>query len=333
MATRGARGLNEALRGLSLSSQTCREAASLRLPSATFTRSMATEAPLPNITTVVDAYPTSSELWRPATTVPLTIFSFPYYEPQRLESWSAKHLHLPLRRDILHQAVVYEGDNTRQGTASTKTRWEVHGSHRKIRPQKGTGRARLGNKQSPMLRGGGKTFGPKPRDFGTKLTRKVYDLAWRTALSYRYRRGELVVCDDGMELPLPAAFRAILADWKAVDDGVRMPRELREGFKATWVRQVLEANEWGKRNGRSTFITTDERKLLFGALDLVPNYGRAKDVEDVDVKDLLETGRLVVERAALLEMIERHQSDLVTRVFVANAALPRTPQSGEVLVE
>ncbi|KAI0381819.1 ribosomal protein L4 [Hypomontagnella monticulosa] len=319
MAGRGVRSLNEAFRGLSLSSQTCREAASHRIPQSTITRSMATEVPLP---TSVDAH----SHWRPATTVPLTIFNFPSFEPARLESWSAKHLHLPLRRDILHLAVVYEGDNTRQGTASTKTRWEVAGSHKKMRPQKGTGRARVGTRQSPILRGGGKTFGPRPRDFGTKITRKVYDLAWRTALSYRYRRAELVVCQDGMELPLPAEFEALVEAGQLQD-------ELQRSFKARWVSQVLDANEWGRRNGRSTFITTTPRDNLFEALGEVPNYGRALDIEDVDVKDLLETGRLVVERAALKEMIESHQSDLVAKVFVANAALPKAPESGKILVE
>lgn len=283
---------------------------------------MATEAPLPNITTSVSA----DSHWRPVTAVPVTIFNFPSFEPARLESWSAKHLHLPLRRDILHLAVIYEGDNTRQGTASTKTRWEVAGSHHKIRPQKGTGRARLGTRQSPMLRGGGKAFGPKPRDFGTRITRKVYDLAWRTALSYRYRRGELVVCQDGMELPLPEEFEAMVAAGELQD-------ELQRSFKARWARQMLDANEWGRRNGRSTFITTTPRDNLFEALDEVPNYGRALDIEDVDVKDLLETGRLVVEREALKEMIESHQSDLVAKVFVTNASLPKAPESGKILVE
>ncbi|KAI2609084.1 ribosomal protein L4 [Hypoxylon fragiforme] len=321
MASKGVRGLNEALRSLSLSSQTCREAASHRIPTTTFTRSMATEAPLPKITTSV-----TTAAYKPTLSVPVTIFDFPSFEPQRLESWSSKHLYLPLRRDILHLAVIYEGDNTRQGTASTKTRWEVHGSHQKLRPQKGLGRARVGTKQSPILRGGGKVFGPKPRDFGTKITRKVYDLAWRTALSYRYRRGELIVCQDGMELPFPEEFTRLVQVGK-------LQKELQKSFKAKWVKQVLNTNEWGRGNGRSTFITTTTRDNLFGALEEVPNYGRALDIEDVDVKDLLETGRLVVEREALQSMIESHQSDLVSRVFVSNAALPKALESGKMLVE
>ncbi|GAP91410.1 putative ribosomal protein L4 L1 family protein [Rosellinia necatrix] len=332
MAAKGARGLSEAMRGLSIVSHTRREAASIRIPSTTLARSMATEASPSPITANTSPSSPSGTQWRPATTVPVTIYNFPTCEPQRLESWSVKHLHLPLRRDILHLAVVYEGDNTRQGTSSSKTRWDVHGSHRKLYAQKGLGRARVGDKQSPLRRGGGKTFGPHPRDFGTKITRKVYDLAWRTALSYRYRRGELVVCQDGMELPLPAEYDALLAGGAFRDSGA----ELEAGFRAKWVTQVLDANNWGRRAGRSTFITTDRRDTLFDALELAPRSGRALDVADVDVKDLLETGRLVVERSALLHMIETHQSDLVSSVLLRSnpaAALPGRVASGDIIVE
>ncbi|KAH9950410.1 ribosomal protein L4 domain-containing protein [Amylocystis lapponica] len=82
----------------------------------------------------------------------------------------------PIRRDILHLCVVHYLDSLRQGTASTKTRGEVRGSGRKIRPQKGTGRARLGV-----------AFGPKPRDFSTKLNRKVIQMGMRAALSARVK--------------------------------------------------------------------------------------------------------------------------------------------------
>ena len=93
----------------------------------------------------------------------------------------------PVRRDILHLCVVHHLDSLRQGTASTKTRGEVAGSRRKIRPQKGSGRARLGDRQSPMLRGGGVAFGPKPRDFSTKLNRKVIQMGMRVALTMKLR--------------------------------------------------------------------------------------------------------------------------------------------------
>ncbi|KAK7059020.1 54S ribosomal protein yml6, mitochondrial [Paramarasmius palmivorus] len=93
----------------------------------------------------------------------------------------------PIRRDILHLVVTHYRDSLRQGSANTKTRGEVRGSGRKIRPQKGTGKARLGDAQSPMLRGGGVAFGPKPRDFSTKLPRKVIQMGMRVALSAKVK--------------------------------------------------------------------------------------------------------------------------------------------------
>lgn len=256
-------------------------------------------------------------------TVPVTIHNFPSLEPTSLEQWPVQHLYLPLRRDLLHLAVVYEGDNTRQGTASTKTRWDVHGSHRKVRPQKGTGRARLGSKQSPLLRGGGKTFGPHPRDFGTKLNRKVYDKAWRTALSYRYRRGELIVCEDGMELTMPGDFEMI-AD-KYMKDG------LREAYLEKYMGNVLEALGLGSEYGRTLFVTEGRRNRLFDAMEQTPTEGRAMNLEDVDIKDLLETGKVVMERAVLKEMMEQHQSDLVSRIFVQGMS-PSGPPAGEKVI-
>ncbi|KAL2169642.1 hypothetical protein VTG60DRAFT_5867 [Thermothelomyces hinnuleus] len=318
MAGRGMKSLSEAMRGLSLAAQPCRSLP-VRQASVPCGRTMATavESQPANITRSV------SEAWNSSTTVPLTIYSFPSLEPRSLESWSAKHLHLPLRRDILHLAVVYEGDKTRQGTASSKTRYEVHGSHRKMRPQKGSGRARLGTKQSPLMKGGGKTFGPKPRDFSTKLNRKVYDLAWRTALSYRYRRGELIVTEDGLELPLPEDFLQL------AEAGV-MGRELEDGFVRRYVGELMASLQWDKAHGRTTFITGDRRPNLFTGMEIAGENGRALELEDVDVKDLLETGRIVIERTALREMIKEHSSDLVSRVVVKG--LNTKPTLGQVLV-
>ncbi len=210
-------------------------------------------------------------------------------EPLRFESYNPKYLHLPLRRDILHRAVIYEGDMTRQGTASSKTRFTRHGGHRKIRPQKGTGHSRLGTKQSPMLRGGGKSHGPHPRDFSTELPRKMYDLAWRTALSWRYRKGELIICEDGMDIEFP---------------------------KARYAQQIFEYNHWGQDDGRSLIITDTRRKKLFGALSDVGQHGRVQTLEEVDVKDLLELGRVIIEKKALDRMLEEHSSDLRSKVKI-----------------
>ncbi|KAF2127018.1 ribosomal protein L4 [Dothidotthia symphoricarpi CBS 119687] len=218
-----------------------------------------------------------------AQTVLATIHRFPSLEPLRFEAYPASHLHLPTRRDILHRAVVYEGDGTRLGTASTKTRHEIRGSARKVRPQKGTGHARLGDKKSPMLKGGGVAFGPRPRDFSTALQKKVYDLAWRTALSYRYRKGELIIVDNAIELESPS------------------PRLLDDVF-------TLHDKQRGR--GRSLFVTLEPRPMMDQALRAMGRDGQALPWDRVDVKDLLELSRIVIERDALHNMLLAHQEDL-----------------------
>ena len=250
---------------------------------------MATETQIPDLNTE-SAYSVSSienkmahQGALKAADVLVTVYKFPTMEPLRFTQYPANHLHLPLRRDILHRAVIFEGDATRQGTASTKWRDDVHGSGRKLRPQKGTGRARLGDRGSPMLRGGGVAFGPHPRDFSTKLPRKIYDLAWRTALSYRYRRGQLIIVNNKFDIEM------------------NEPR---------WIKQIMERNHWGNADGRSLIVTRDVRPNLFQALANAGEHGRVKLEKDVDVKDLLELGRIIIEKKALDSILQHHSSDL-----------------------
>ena len=86
--------------------------------------------------------------------------------------------------------------NQRQGTHKAKTRSEISGSTRKLFRQKGTGGARRGDINSPVLRGGGRVFGPVPRDYSFKLNKKVKRLARRSALSYKMKDAEIVVIED-----------------------------------------------------------------------------------------------------------------------------------------
>jgi large subunit ribosomal protein L4 len=96
----------------------------------------------------------------------------------------------------VHDAVVAYLANQRMGTACTKNVGEVAGTNKKPWRQKGTGRARAGSFQSPLWRGGGVVFGPKPRDFGKKVNKSTKQLALRKALSERLKSGDVVVVDD-----------------------------------------------------------------------------------------------------------------------------------------
>lgn len=96
----------------------------------------------------------------------------------------------------IYHAVRNELANLRVGTASTKTRSEVAGSHRKPWRQKGTGRARAGTFQSPVRVGGGVAFGPKPRDYSYRIPRKMKRVAMRSLLSLKNGSDDLIVVED-----------------------------------------------------------------------------------------------------------------------------------------
>lgn len=102
---------------------------------------------------------------------------------------------LPFNEAVVHQAMVRQLANARQGTADTKTRGEVSGSRRKLYRQKHTGRARRGSIRSPLLRGGGIVFGPHPRDYRQRMPKKMRRLAIRCLLSAKASAGELVIVD------------------------------------------------------------------------------------------------------------------------------------------
>ena len=102
----------------------------------------------------------------------------------------------------VRDAIVGRAAWLRAGTASTLSKGEVNGSNKKPWKQKGTGRARAGLKQSPVWRGGGAAFGPRPRDWSVRLNKKVARLAFRRVLSDRIADGTLVVVDD-LSLPAP----------------------------------------------------------------------------------------------------------------------------------
>ncbi|CAG8122373.1 unnamed protein product [Penicillium olsonii] len=248
------------------------------------TRSMATEAQstTPVVSQDIHDVPTAT---RPGGQTPVQVMTYqwPDLRPKRLIHYSKRLLDMPVRHDILHRAVIFEADGTRQGTASTKWRDDVHGSHRKLYAQKGSGRARAGDKQSPVRRGGGVAHGPHPRDFSTDLPRKIYDQAWRIALSYRLSRGELIVVDSNINM--------------------------RPDGTPYYLENILRAHDWHGK-GRSTFITLQPSEAFTDAVEKYPRHARHLTTEDLDVKDLLETSRLVIERDALHKILLAHTTDL-----------------------
>ncbi|KAJ5160111.1 50S ribosomal protein L4 [Penicillium canariense] len=247
-----------------------------------FARSMATESQA-STSTAADT-PRSSQLAPWDRPVNVMTYAFPSMEPVQLVNYTQKQLQMPIRKDILHRAIVYEGDMTRQGTASTKWRDDVHGSHRKVLPQKGSGRARVGDKQSPIRKGGGVAHGPHPRDFSTGLPAKLYDQAWRIALSYRFQRGELIVIDDKISIPRDST--------------------------PYLIENILNSNGWNTKKGRSTLITEKVDEELFDKVEKMNRYATIMDRSDVDVKNLLETARLIIEKKALDRILKTHSRDL-----------------------
>jgi large subunit ribosomal protein L4 len=102
----------------------------------------------------------------------------------------------PVRKDILHQVVLWQLAKRRQGTHKTKTRGEVKATTKKMYKQKGTGRARHGSADVAQFRGGGRAFGPTPRDHSHDLPKKVRKLGLKSALSAKLKEGKLVVLDE-----------------------------------------------------------------------------------------------------------------------------------------
>jgi len=106
----------------------------------------------------------------------------------------------------------------RQGTSKTKERGEVAGSTRKIKRQKGTGTARFGDIKNPIFRGGGRIFGPRPRNYGGKLNRKVKELARKSALTYKVKNNQVMILEDfSLEVPKTSEFANIQKNLK-IDD-------------------------------------------------------------------------------------------------------------------
>lgn len=170
---------------------------------------------------------------------------------------------------IVHRALVRQMHNSRQGTVSTKTRAEVSGGGRKPWRQKGTGRARAGSNRSPLWRGGGVTFGPKPRDFSVKMNRKERRLALRTALQGR------------------------------VDDLI-VVEAFAEKFDRPKTKELIEAlGRWGADvNGKILMIIAERQEVVYLSARNIENV-KLITAANLNVYDLLAADQIVITSPAI----------------------------------
>jgi large subunit ribosomal protein L4 len=174
------------------------------------------------------------------------------------------------RKDILHRTVVYQLAKKRAGTHKVKNRAEITATTKKMYKQKGTGSARHGSKKVPQFRGGGRAFGPHPRDHSIKLTKKFRKLALRHALSSKLKDGNIVILSEA-KLSKPKTSLLVKNLQKmAVDSAL-----------------FIDAQEFDKNFELATMNIPN--------IDILP-------VQGINVYDMLKRDKLFITKAALKEI-------------------------------
>ena len=172
-----------------------------------------------------------------------------------------------VNKNVLSNALRLALASLRQGTKQTKTRGEVSGSGKKPWKQKGTGRARAGQKRSPVWVGGGHTFALAPRKFTYKMNKKERVIALKSALSNKYQNNELVIVDE-----------IKLAD-----------------LKTKSLTEILKSLKLGKK---VLFVTADENENLYMASRNLINVGHIM-ASEINILDVTNSSSLVLDEAAL----------------------------------
>ncbi|MBZ9628226.1 50S ribosomal protein L4 [Psychroflexus sp. CAK1W] len=161
--------------------------------------------------------------------------------------------------------------NKRQGTHKAKERAEIVGSTRKIKKQKGTGTARAGSIKSPIFRGGGRVFGPRPRDYHFKLNKKLKRLARKTVLSQKFKNNQLMIIEDfGFEAPKTKEFLNVLDNLKirdkksllVLDESNKNVYLSSRNLKSAKVVNVSELNTYNVLNSNVLLITESRLEEL-----------------------------------------------------------------------
>jgi len=197
--------------------------------------------------------------------------------------------------DLLHRVVRYQLAKLRQGTASTKTRGEVRGGGRKPWRQKGTGRARHGSIRSPLWRGGGVVFGPKPRDFSIKLPKKMRRKGLRMALTAKLREGQLHLADR-LEFPQPKTKEGLklLERW-GFDGSKSESRSKSES----------ESENEGAQGKLLILVSREENTIPVRKTFSNLPWVECLPATGANVYDLLKYEHLLITQAALRELEER----------------------------
>lgn len=187
----------------------------------------------------------------------------------------------PVNEVLLHEAVVMQLNNKRQGTHSTKTRGLVRGGGKKPWRQKGTGRARAGSIRSPIWVGGGTIFGPLPRDYSCRIPKKKMRLALYTALSSKLKDNNLIVVDSlGGESGKTKVAISILERLNSIDSAL--------------------------------IVCNDKDNPLYRGMRNIPNIS-IMDIRQLNVYDLLKHRNLVISKEDVERLVETWRSASIER--------------------
>ena len=179
------------------------------------------------------------------------------------------------RKDILHRTVLYQLAKRRAGTHKVKNRAEITATTKKMYKQKGTGSARHGSKKVPQFRGGGRAFGPHPRDHSIKLTKKFKKLALKHALSSKHKDGNIIILNEA-KLSKPktselvknfqkmAVNSALFIDTKEFDKNFELATMNIPNIDILLVQGI---NVYDMLRRDKVFITKDALKEIEGRLD------------------------------------------------------------------
>lgn len=173
---------------------------------------------------------------------------------------------------VLKKAIDLQLAATRQGTHKTKTRSEVSGGGKKPWKQKGTGRARAGSSRSPIWRGGGIVFGVTPRSYGFKMNKKERVLALKSALTHKLADKELAVVDN-----------------------INL-----DSLKTKEIKNIMNTL---KLDGKTLFVTLEDNENLYMATRNL-GYAYAINADEINVYDLVNADKLVIDEAAVKKIEE-----------------------------